>query len=201
MVNAALEVTREHGIEAITMRAIGDRLGVSAMALYHHVPTKDAIVKLVADAVLGEMQMPDVAAGDWQAAIVEAFAQYRTVVARYPGIATVLLHGGLLPRAREMVIWSIEQLELAGFERKEARRVYASIHLLVLGRLTLDEARRSQTERGPAHRSDDRIDAYLAELQGEAAFDEGLAALLSAHQRALTGAEPKVSRRRTASAH
>ena len=170
------------------------------MALYHHVPTKDAIVKLVADAVIGEMQLPDVAAGDWQGAIVEAFAQYRTVVARYPGVATVLLHGGLLPRAREMVLWSIEQLELAGFERKEARRVYASIHLLVLGRLTLDEARRSQTERGPAHRSDDRIDAYLSELQGEAAFDEGLAALLSAHERALAGAEPKNSRRRTATA-
>lgn len=200
MINAALEVTREHGIEAVTMRAIGDRLGVSAMALYHHVPTKDAIVNLVADAVIGQIQLPDVAPGDCQGAIVGAFAQYRTVVARNPGVATVLLHGGLGPKARELVLWSLEQLELGGFEGQEARRVYASIHLLVLGRLTLDEARRSQTEREPAHRSDKRIAAYLTELQGEAAFNEGLSALLSAHERALDRREPRVSRRGTARA-
>jgi AcrR family transcriptional regulator len=51
---AALAVADEHGIEGFTMRAVADALGVTAMALYHHLADKAALAALVVDAAIRE---------------------------------------------------------------------------------------------------------------------------------------------------
>jgi TetR/AcrR family tetracycline transcriptional repressor len=183
VVAAALDIARDNGVEAITMRALGERLGVSAMALYHHVPTKEDIVKLVSDAVLAQIRVPEPPTANWRYAIVDTFVQYREAVSAYPGLAAVLLRGGLLPRARELVGWSLEVLELAGFTPVQARRLYASVHIFVLGRLTADEARRSRANRAASQHRDDRVEAYLAELHSEDGFREGLELILDGYEK------------------
>lgn len=180
VVRAALDVAQERGVDGISMRVVAERVGVTPMALYYYVDTKDLLVKLVADAVIAEITLPDTTEIGWRAALITALEDYRTTVSRYPGMAAVLLHGGLLPRARHLVTWQLEVLEAAGFSPEQARRAYAAFHLLLLGRLTVDEARRTAAERGPAHASDKQVDAYLAELQGETAFTEALRILLDA---------------------
>ena len=62
---AALTVADSSGVDGFTMRAVADVLGVSAMALYHHVPDKAGLVKLVADAVIAECPLPE-PTGDWR---------------------------------------------------------------------------------------------------------------------------------------
>src|SRR4051794_24523000 len=62
---AALAVADKTDVDGFTMRAVADVLGVSAMALYHHVPDKAGLVKLVADAVLTECPLPN-PTGDWR---------------------------------------------------------------------------------------------------------------------------------------
>jgi AcrR family transcriptional regulator len=180
VVRAALGVAEERGIDGVSMRVVAERVGVTPMALYHYVETKDLLVKLVADAVIAQITLPDTPAVEWRSALTTALEDYRTTVSRYPGVAAVLLHGGLLPRARQLVAWQLDLLEAAGFTPEQARRAYAAFHLLMLGRLTVDEARRTAAERGPAHARDEQVDAYLAELQGETAFTEALRILLDA---------------------
>lgn len=61
ILGAAVEFIDERGLRALTMRRLGDRLGVEAMALYRYVPGRedllDGIVETVIDELYGD---PDV---------------------------------------------------------------------------------------------------------------------------------------------
>ena len=47
IIAAALELVDDGGLEALTMRALGQRLGVEAMALYHYFPSKAALLEAI----------------------------------------------------------------------------------------------------------------------------------------------------------
>ncbi|MFI9813488.1 TetR/AcrR family transcriptional regulator [Saccharothrix variisporea] len=55
IVDAAIGVADEHGMAALSMRAVGERLGRTAMALYTYVPNKAELIDLMYDKVLGEL--------------------------------------------------------------------------------------------------------------------------------------------------
>jgi len=55
----ALALVDEHGLEGFTQRALGDRLGVSQMAVYHYFPTKTAIIDALADEILAGIRLAD----------------------------------------------------------------------------------------------------------------------------------------------
>ena len=44
ILEAAIEFIDEKGLRKLTMRALGTRLGVEAMSLYHYVPSKDSLL-------------------------------------------------------------------------------------------------------------------------------------------------------------
>ncbi|MGZ4299795.1 MAG: TetR/AcrR family transcriptional regulator [Solirubrobacteraceae bacterium] len=68
IVRAAIEVADEGGERALTMAAVASRLGsYTAMALYRHVPGKDALIDLMVDEVTGEVTLPDAPGPDWRA--------------------------------------------------------------------------------------------------------------------------------------
>ena len=50
---------RDGGIEAFTVRAVAAQLESSAMALYNHLPSKEAILDATLDALLGELHLAD----------------------------------------------------------------------------------------------------------------------------------------------
>ena len=58
MLRAALALADEGGIESLSMRKLGQELGVEAMSLYNHVANKDDIVDGIVELVLGEIEVP-----------------------------------------------------------------------------------------------------------------------------------------------
>ena len=58
VLRAAVELADQGGIEALSMRKLGQELGVEAMALYRHVRNKDDILDGAIDAVIGEVELP-----------------------------------------------------------------------------------------------------------------------------------------------
>jgi AcrR family transcriptional regulator len=68
ILQAALELADEGGVEALTMRKLGQTLGFEAMSLYNHVSNKDDVIDGILDLVLAEAEpiSPD---GDWAAAV------------------------------------------------------------------------------------------------------------------------------------
>ncbi|MER5643887.1 TetR/AcrR family transcriptional regulator [Streptosporangium sp. NPDC002524] len=55
IVRAAVEIADADGIEALSMRRVGERLGFTSMSLYRHVPGKTQLVDLMCDAVMGDV--------------------------------------------------------------------------------------------------------------------------------------------------
>lgn len=54
---AALELIDENGLDGCSMRQLGVRLGVEAMALYHHFPDKGELLDAVMDLLLDEVEV------------------------------------------------------------------------------------------------------------------------------------------------
>lgn len=80
IVAAAIAVADEQGMAALSMRAVGERLGRTAMALYTYVPSKSELVDLMYDSALAELPTSyDLAAG-WREAVTawarDTFAFY-----------------------------------------------------------------------------------------------------------------------------
>jgi AcrR family transcriptional regulator len=64
----ALRVADEEGVEALSMRVLAQRLGVEAMSLYHHVTNKEEILNGLVEMVVAEIEVPTIG-GDWREAM------------------------------------------------------------------------------------------------------------------------------------
>lgn len=84
---AALELVDERGLQDLTMRRLGARLGVEAMSLYKHVPNKEAVVEGVRQLLLDELAA--LRAGGtpterWEDALGGVARAFREVCRRHP---------------------------------------------------------------------------------------------------------------------
>jgi AcrR family transcriptional regulator len=83
VLRAALELADESGIESLTMRRLGEAVGVEAMSLYNHVANKVDLLDGLIDLVFGEIELPS-AAGSWKAAMRRRAISTRTVLSAHP---------------------------------------------------------------------------------------------------------------------
>ena len=60
ILEVALAIIEEHGIDGLTMRQLSSRLGVALGATYHHVTNKDALLVLVAQSLFDRVEIPAV---------------------------------------------------------------------------------------------------------------------------------------------
>jgi AcrR family transcriptional regulator len=81
---AALAIADADGFEAVTMRRIAGALGAGTMSLYRYIETKDDLLALIDDAILGEAVVPGELPADWREAV--ALVAHRSVRAylRHP---------------------------------------------------------------------------------------------------------------------
>jgi AcrR family transcriptional regulator len=88
---AAIQVADTDGFGAVSMRRIADELGAGTMTLYHYVRTKDELLTLVNDAVMGEVVVPDDVAipDDWRDALVMIAHRTRDTLLRHPWILDI----------------------------------------------------------------------------------------------------------------
>ncbi len=86
---AAMALADEHGLGALTMRKLGEDLGVEAMSLYNHVASKVDLVDGMIDRVFAEIDLP-VTGTDWRVAMRERTVSAREALTRHPW-ATALM--------------------------------------------------------------------------------------------------------------
>jgi TetR/AcrR family transcriptional regulator, tetracycline repressor protein len=65
IVTAAVEIFRESGLDAVSMRSVATRLGVSPVPLYSRIGNKDALVDAIADRIFANVTPPRVDDETW----------------------------------------------------------------------------------------------------------------------------------------
>jgi AcrR family transcriptional regulator len=99
VVQAALELLDQRGLEALSMRSVAAQLGVEAMSLYRHVASKEDLVLAVADRVLAEIELPPQGT-PWREAMRQRARSAREVFLRHPSAALLVESCATLSPAR-----------------------------------------------------------------------------------------------------
>ena len=133
VLQAGVRRADEGGIESLSMRKLGQELGVEAMALYHHFANKDDLVDSMVDLVFGEIELPPTG-GDWRTAmrqraiaVRDALQRHRWAIGlmesrRRPGPANLRHHDAV-----------IGNLRAGGFDIAMAAHAYSLLDSYIYG--------------------------------------------------------------------
>lgn len=125
IMKAAIAIADREGLQALSMRRLGQALRVEAMALYRHFRHKDAIIEAMLDAVHAEIAVPE--EEDWKQFMRLRSRSVIEVLSRHPWAASVM-ESGVAPGPntmadREGVVRCLRQ---AGFT------IEATVHAITL---------------------------------------------------------------------
>jgi AcrR family transcriptional regulator len=133
VLDAALKLADSGGIEALSMRKLGQALGVEAMALYYHFANKERVLDGIVDLVFGEIDVP-VIGSDWKTAMRRRAISVRDALLRHrwaiglmesrtnPGPANLRHHDAV-----------IGCLRAAGFDMAMAATAYSLLDSYIYG--------------------------------------------------------------------
>src|ERR1044072_3886041 len=132
VMRAALKLADRDGLASLSMRKLGDELGIEAMSLYNHVKNKDDLLDGLIDIVFAEIELPPDA--DWKSCMRRRALSARDVLARHrwaiglmesrttPGGANLRHHDAVLRTLRE-----------AGFSVEMAAHAYSALDSYIYG--------------------------------------------------------------------
>jgi AcrR family transcriptional regulator len=132
IVEAAIAVADEETMDGLSLRAVGRRLGRTAMALYTYVPTKRELVDLMYDQAHAEMAAdPDLSRG-WRHAAESWAGRLQDLYLRHPWLLQVSHARPVLGPYEQGVLESLLRvLDATGLEPAVVRPVVSSLFGLV----------------------------------------------------------------------
>ena len=138
MLRTALRLADRSGIDSLSMRRLGQEVGVEAMSLYNHVASKDDLLDGLIDLVFAEILVPPADAG-WRTAMRERAVSAREVLKRHPWALGVMESrsrpGPANLRHHDAVLAA---LRTAGFSVEMAAHAYSLLDAYIYG-FTLNE--------------------------------------------------------------
>jgi AcrR family transcriptional regulator len=102
IVDAAVDILdgEDGGTEALTMRRLAQRLGVTATALYWHVDTKEDVLDLAVDHIFGDVPVPP-ETDDWRHDVRTLIGGWRAAMLRHPWAPGLIGRPMLGPNVRD----------------------------------------------------------------------------------------------------
>jgi AcrR family transcriptional regulator len=139
IVEAGLAVTRRVGLDRLTMRAVAEELGVSPMAIYHHVHDKKQLVEsIVREVTRGDAAPVPFEGESWEDAL------RRTLLARwerymqYRGVGEFLMRRPLIGNTPKSIAQGVAFFTDAGFSERNAQLAWSCAITFLHGRLSVD---------------------------------------------------------------
>jgi AcrR family transcriptional regulator len=153
IVDSAIDYVDSHGLPALTMRRLGARLGVEAMALYHYVPSRndllDAMVERVVDELFDDPEVYLEPRRGWQDYLQRlAHGVRRTALAHpalFPLVATRPPAAPWVRPPLRSLRWIdsfLDALRTHGFDDDQTVVAYRAYTSFLLGHLLLEVAQR-----------------------------------------------------------
>lgn len=175
------------------MRRLADEIGVTPMAIYHHIPSKQQLLDLAVDRVGADVHIAH-DGRPWIDQVRDYALSWREELHRYPGVAGYILRQDAPPSMAWRVIDdAVSLLVESGFDERTASRAYAALTNFVLARCDQEEIMAQHADKGEpwteerishlateAHGNIDhrRIAGYLNELSRDDHFNYALERLL-----------------------
>ncbi|WP_148574702.1 TetR/AcrR family transcriptional regulator [Nocardioides caldifontis] len=166
IIDAAIQHVDENGLAALTMRTLGQRLGVEAMSLYHHVNGREDLLEGMVDHLVSQVQVPDSGPDDpgngWQAVLQHVAHDVRGVATAHPFLFPLVATRPpaapwLRPPLRSLAL--VEEFLAALVERglggDLAVHVYKVFTSFLLGHLLLEAAQMGATTSPPSEPLDE----------------------------------------------
>jgi AcrR family transcriptional regulator len=134
IIKATIGLLDTEGLEGLNMRALGQRLGSAATAVYWHVGSKDNLITLAGDEVWHEIALPDLATVDWRTAATRMATDLHAMLTRHPWLVqafgSYLIFG---PGKARHDDHNIAIYEAAGFTGAAADQAVTTVFTFVLG--------------------------------------------------------------------
>ena len=141
ILEAAVRLVDREGLAALSMRKLGQELGVEAMSLYRHVPNKAALLDGIAETVVGEAEIPPADAGDWAERARAMNRAYRRLAHAHPNVFPLIALRPLnTPAALRPIEAALEIFCGAGFDEQTALHAFRTLASYASG-YALDEIR------------------------------------------------------------
>ena len=154
IVRTAIAVADAEGAEAVNMRRIARELGSGTMSLYWHVASKDELLDMMIDAIVGDAQAPE-SSGDWRADLRAGACTTRDALHRHQWAVNFM---STRPPAGPKMLRNLERslgaLDGLGLDKATALTTLMAVGTYVLGAV-LREQQEANSER------------YMAELFGD----------------------------------
>jgi len=136
VLQAAVRLADQGGIESLTMRKLARALGVEAMSLYNHVANKDDLVDGIVDLVVSEIDLPSTAE-DWETAIREYAISAHEALLRHPWACSLVMSPTttrtMRPARLQYMEWLLGRLRRAGFSPELTYHAYHALDSHILG--------------------------------------------------------------------
>lgn len=116
VVDAAVEMADADGLEALSMRALAERVGVGAMSLYSYVASRDDLVVLMVDQVYGRAPLVPMA-GDLRARLTLVADAVLAIHREHPWLLDVVgVRPWLGPHVADRYEWQLSAVEGVGLD-------------------------------------------------------------------------------------
>jgi len=135
ILDAAIALADAEGLPAVTLRAVAQRVGVTAMALYGYFPDKDSLLDAMADRVIGEVfPAPSTAPAGWRDRLLAAAQLARTVAREHPSVIQyAFTKPAETPGTMRAVEFTYQALLDAGVPHAEVPRLERLVSTFVMG--------------------------------------------------------------------
>ncbi|WP_335938738.1 TetR/AcrR family transcriptional regulator [Streptomyces sp. PTD5-9] len=138
ILDAATRIADDQGMDAVTFRAVADRLGVSPMAIHRTTGGVDALRHALVSRIVGEatgsVDWPE----DWRAVLRTFANELHDLLMRHPVVLEAHRSAPLVgPGADDAALRVVAALRTAGFDERSAVYAYGALHDFVTGHVAI----------------------------------------------------------------
>lgn len=133
VVDAALQMADAGGLDAVSLRRLASKFGVTPMALYRHVRDKDHLLDLMASRLLDELDVGTVTDSTWQEELRRLGSSFLALVATHPAAPFLLSRPFESPGSQRVSGALFGILDRAGFDPSDAVPLLQALTGMLLG--------------------------------------------------------------------
>ncbi|MHA7276723.1 TetR/AcrR family transcriptional regulator C-terminal domain-containing protein [Arthrobacter sp. HLT1-21] len=137
---AALELVDDDGLESLSMRKLGQKLGKDPMALYRYAHNREALLDGLTEIIWDQLEIPPVE--EWKEQLRKTAHEFRNLVLKHPNVVPLLVTRPLStplglrpPGALRPIEQLLALLMKAGFDSRGSLHVYRAYYGFLFGHI------------------------------------------------------------------